>query len=162
MSAQKKYISISDALVKARRYCAYRERCHFEVESKLKDLGLHYEFIPSVCVKLMEEGYLNEERFVSAYIRGKFNQNKWGINKIKIGLQQKHISSKLIEIGLKELDEERYKDELMKLLQKKNRTIRSDTGAVRKNKLWRYALQKGFESSLIAKVVDEIESGNQE
>lgn len=157
MAGQSNYISISDALVKARRYCAYRERCHYEVETKLRELGLHYEFIPDVCVKLMEEGYLNEERFVSSYVRGKFNQNKWGINKIKIGLQQKHISPKMIELGLKELDQDRYRNELVELLEKKKGRLSSGNVAQKKDKLWKYALQKGFESSLIRAALQEME-----
>lgn len=162
MSGENNYISISDALVKARRYCAYQERCHYEVETKLRGLGLHYEFIPDVCVKLMEEGYLNEERFVSAYVRGKFNQNKWGVNKIKMGLEQKHISSKLIEIGLKELDEDRYKAVLVELLEKKNKILSSTNTAERKDKLWKYALQKGFESTTIRIAMQELEKEDQE
>jgi len=155
MSREKKHISIDEALNKARRYCAYQERCHYEVETKLKSLGLHYEFVPVICVKLVEEGYLSEERFVSAYVRGKFNQSKWGVHKIKIGLQQKHISPKLIEWGLKEIDEDLYRNELTRLLEVKRERLKGRPAEM-KDKLWRYARQKGYESHLISEIVNEM------
>ncbi|MGB0430065.1 MAG: regulatory protein RecX [Bacteroidia bacterium] len=156
MPTKPKHITYSDAMTKARHYCAYQDRCHFEVEEKLKSWGLHYEFIPTVCVELSSEGYLNEERYVSAYVRGKFTQNKWGKIKIAQGLKSKRVSNKLIEIGLKEIDSTKYFEVLTELLkQKKQRTTAKNQYDL-KAKMHQFVLSKGFESNLISDAIDQI------
>ncbi|MFY0675404.1 MAG: RecX family transcriptional regulator [Bacteroidia bacterium] len=156
MSTKPKHITYSDALVKARNYCTFQERCHFEVEEKLKELGLHYDFIPTVCITLSEEGYLNEERFVSAYVRGKFNQNGWGKLKIIQGLKEKRISKKMIETGLKELEDLNYYETLVSILTSKKKTTRSKNKFDLYSKLHRFAISRGFENNLASKALEEI------
>jgi regulatory protein len=156
MSTKPKHITYSDALVKARHYCAYQERCHFEVEEKLRSLGLHYDFIPAVCVTLSEEGYLNEERYVSAYVRGKFNQNGWGKLKIVQGLKAKRISRKMIESGLALLDDTNYYQTLVSILNKKKRITRSKNEFELRSKLQRFGISRGFENGIINNALDEI------
>lgn len=156
MSTKPKHITYSEALVKARHYCAYQERCHYEVEQKLKSLGLHHEFIPAVCVTLSDEGYLNEGRFVSAFVRGKFNQNGWGRLKIMQGLKTKRISSKMIEIGLKEIDESNYYNTLVSILSNKKKIIRSKDQFELRSKLHRFGISRGFENNQVLNALKEI------
>lgn len=156
MSSSPKHITFNDALEKARHYCAYQERCHFEVETKLRDWGLHYEFIPNVCVELSNEGYLNEERFVSAYARGKFNQNNWGKIKIAQGLKLKKLSAKMIEIGLNEIKPEAYFDKLEALLTRKEKSVKAKNKYEKRNKLYAFALGKGYESHFINDILERV------
>lgn len=47
--------------------------------------------------QLIEENYLNEERFAIAYAGGKFRINQWGKTKIKYNLTQKQVSNYCIK-----------------------------------------------------------------
>ncbi len=156
MSGNPKHITYSDAMAKARHYCAYQERCHFEVEEKLKSWGLHYEFIPTVCVELSKEGYLNEERFVSAYARGKFNQNKWGKQKIHQGLKAKRISQKLIDYGLSEIKDENYINTLRELIAQKKARTKGKNHFDLRSKIYQFAISKGYESSLVNEIINSV------
>lgn len=156
MAAAPNHIIYADALAKARHYCAYQERCHYEVETKLREWGLHSDFVPVVCIKLSEEGYLDEERFARAYAQGKFKHNKWGRLKIIQGLQQKHIGKKLLARAVATIDEESYQRVLMELLTKKLRTTHARSPYELRQKLYNYAAQKGFESNLIVQTIDDL------
>ena len=99
----KKYYSIKEVLKKTQLYCAYQERCHFEVKNKLYELGLSRDEIGDVIVKLIEENYLNEERFATHFARGKFRMKYWGRVKISYELKQKQIGVTLIKKALQQI-----------------------------------------------------------
>ena len=148
-------MSYDRALQKAMRYCMYQERCLYDMEKRFAAWNVKKEEWDKIIDCLIDQNFLSEERFVSAYVRGKFNQSKWGVHKIKIGLQQKHISPKLIEWGLKEIDEDLYRNELTRLLEVKRERLKGRPAEM-KDKLWRYARQKGYESHLISEIVNEM------
>ena len=88
---KKKYLSKEDALKKLQRYCAYQDRCHQEVRSKLLDLGIYGHDLEEVIVALIEDNFLNEERFARSFTRGKLRIKHWGRNKILQELKKKNI-----------------------------------------------------------------------
>jgi len=152
----KKSPSIDDALARARKYCAYSERSKVEVERKLNEYGVLEGDINMIVEKLVKEGFLNEKRFASAFAGGKFRMKKWGRTRIKMEMKRKGLSSELIEQGLSELPEQIYTDTLDELLNKKWKQLqRRATGnnakpeMAEKQKLIRYALQKGYEQDII-------------
>ena len=71
MNPRKTY-SVDEALKKLENYCAYQDRCHQEVEQKLFDMGMISQAKEKIILHLIEQTYLNEERFAKAYVRGKF------------------------------------------------------------------------------------------
>lgn len=109
--------------------------------------------IPLACeqiiMKLMLEGFLNEERFARSFVRGKFRIKKWGRNKIKQELKFREISAPLIKIAFTEIDEEIYLSTLSELAEKKLNLIKELDPIKRKKKLINYLLQKGYEPQLI-------------
>jgi len=138
------------------RYCAYQDRCRFDITSKFEDLGLTDEHLEGVIKELEEEGFLNEERFARMFVRGHFRKNKWGRIKIKQALQQKNIPFTIIQDALKEV-EEKYDATLYELLEKKLATIKGvQDKAVIWNKLQRMGLQKGYEGSLVFSCIKQI------
>ena len=141
------------ALEKGASYCAYQERSQHEVRQKLYELKLDSDDVEEVLMMLIQEGFVNEERFAKAYCRGKFNQNKWGRNKIKQGLKLKKVSDRCILKGLEEIDDSNYQDVLTSLLEKKRATIKDKNQWVIKNKLMNYAIQKGYEGEIIQKLI---------
>jgi regulatory protein len=124
------------------RYCAYQERSHYQVEQKLYGMGMIPEATDVIVLHLIQENFLNEERFAKAYVRGKFYQKKWGKLKIVQGLKQHRIHHKLIEKALQEIDEDDYQQTIRQLIEKQQK-IKSDTFAG-KQKIARYLKQKGY------------------
>jgi len=149
-------ISKAEALKKIEHYCAYQERCHKEVNEKLKSFGLFKSDRDELIVTLIDSGYLNEERFVRAFIRGKFNQKNWGKLKIRNELKIKGIHDNLIERLLSEIDEKEYHEKLKKLLIKKSKEIKGGTVYSKKHKLFSYLYSKGYESNVIGELLEAI------
>ena len=88
-----KYVTEQDALKKIKHYCAYQERCHSEVKEKLYSFGLYKQQVENILSKLIEDNYLNEERFAIAFAGGKFRMKHWGRKKIEYELRQKQVST---------------------------------------------------------------------
>lgn len=145
-----------EAKLKIRRYCAYQERSHLEVRTKLYSYGLHRSEVEEITVDLITEGYLNEARFAKAYAGGKFRMKKWGRVKIARALEQKGVSANCIKIGLKEIDDESYTATLRGLLADKLKTLETENSFVARDKLSTYAIGKGYESELVWKEVRDL------
>jgi regulatory protein len=153
----KKILDKKAALAKAEHYCAYQERSQQEVRNKLYDYGLKSNEVEELISDLIQNNFLNEERFARTYALGKFRMKQWGRIKIKVGLKAKKVSDKLIVKALKELDSEDYMDTLSSVLTKKAAQIREADAFKRKNKLVQYGLMKGYESDLIFDVLKSSE-----
>ena len=146
------------ALQKAASYCAYQERCHKEVFQKLRDLKLTEDEAYEVIAELIQENYLNEERYACLFARSKFNQKKWGKIRIKRELEFKDISSRNILLAMKEIDPEKYYETLESLLNKKHilEHLKEKDLFKLKKKVCDYALRRGFESSLTFNVYSDL------
>ena len=150
----KKQITKEQALQKLKHYCAYQERCHSEVKEKLYNLGAWKKDHDEIIATLIEENYLNEERFALAFAGGKFRVKQWGRVKIKYELKQKQLSEYCIKKSLKQIDEEEYIKVLNKLAKDKYTSLKSEQYLIRKKKTMDYLIAKGFEMDLIRRVVD--------
>ncbi|MDZ4679039.1 MAG: regulatory protein RecX [Saprospiraceae bacterium] len=144
----------AEALLKLQRFCAYQDRCHSEVRSKLLELGVYGDDLEEVMVALIEEDFLNEERFARSYARGKFRIKQWGRVRIRQELKRRQISEYCIKAAFSEIDETEYWDTLRKLLSKQQSMLRGGDNRTRRDKLFRHALQKGYESELILEVLE--------
>ena len=150
------HYSVNEAQKKMERYCAYQDRCHKEVVAKLKEMRMIPEVIDRVMAHLIQENYLNEERFARSFARGKFNIKKWGKNRIKNELKLRDISKFNIQLALKEIDEQDYFATL-DLLAKKRLSQLSETSKARiRRKLSDYLLYRGWESQLVYEKVMEL------
>src|ERR1700750_2114943 len=105
---EKKSFTFDEIKLKLVNYCVYQDRCHAEVEQKMREFLLIEEAKDEIILYLLKENYLNEERFTRSYIRGKFYIKHWGKNKIKMHLKQKQISEKLINSCFDEIHEDDY------------------------------------------------------
>lgn len=144
------HLTKEQALQKLRQYCAYSERCHADVVSKLYDLNVWKKEHDEIIAKLIEENYLNEERFAKAFAGGHFRQKQWGRNKILQHLRQKNVSAYCIKKAMKEIEDEEYDQVLKKLFQKKWDSLKSERNRfVKMKKTSDYLIQKGFEAALI-------------
>ena len=152
-----KYISVDEALQKAKQYCAYQERCHGEVKEKLYSFGLHKKDVDELLSTLIEENYLNEERFAIQYAGGKFRIKQWGRVKIKYSLKQKQVSEYCIKKALTVINETDYNRILQKLFDQKLKTLKTEKNIfIKKRKLQDHLLQKGFEANLVNDLIKTI------
>ena len=152
----KKYLTKEQALQKLKHYCAYQERSHSEVIEKLYNLGVWKKDHGEIIATLIEENYLNEERFAIAFAGGKWRIKQWGRIKIKYELKQKQVSEYCIRKALKQINEEEYLKVLDKLTKEKYALLKSEQYLVRKKKTMDYLLQKGFESELVNETIKSI------
>jgi len=145
----KKQLTVEQALQKLKHYCAYQERCHSEVKEKLYSLGVWKKDHDGIISTLIEENYLNEERFAMAYAGGKWRVKRWGRVRIKYELKQKQVSEYCIKKALKQIDEEEYLQVLNEMAEAKYSSLKSDQYLVRKKKTIDYLVNRGFEMSLV-------------
>ena len=155
---QKKHLTKEQAFQKLKQYCAYQERCHSEVQQKLWDLGVARSVHDEIISNLIEEDYLNEERFATLFAGGKFRMKSWGRKKIEYALKDKGVSSYCIKKGLKEIENEAYQQVLERLAIKKYESLAGEQYLVRKKKTMDYLLQKGYEPDLITRAVNNLNS----
>ena len=156
MAFQKKYLTKEQALQKLRHYCGYQERSHYDVQQKLWELGVRRAEHDEIISTLIEEDYLNEERFAKAFVGGKFRMKDWGRKKIYYALKEKQVSEYSIRKALKEIDEEAYRGTLLELAEKKYAGLKDEQYLVRKKKTIDYLMQKGFEPELVTSIVNSI------
>ena len=152
-----KYFSKEEALQKAKQYCAYQERCHSEVKEKLYSFGLHKNEVDELLSNLIEENYLNEERFAFQFAGGKFRIKQWGRIKIKYALKQKQVSEYCIKKALAAINEIDYSRTLQKLFDQKLKALKAEKNIfIKKRKLQDHLMQKGFEANLVRELITKI------
>lgn len=145
----KKIHDRKSAKVKIEQYCVYQERSQQEVRDKLYDLGLLQQEVEEIISELINDNFLNEERFAITFARGKFKLKHWGKIKIKQELKKKRVSEYCIKKALSLLDENDYEKSIIKLLEKKTKEIKETDPYKRNNKLARFLISKGFEPDLV-------------
>ena len=150
-----KPLSPDQVLDKMAKYCAYQERCVKDVTDKLKTFDLSDQDRETILNYLIDNRFVNDERFANAFVRGKINQSGWGLNKIRFHLMQKGIDKTLIDAALGQADEATYRQRLLEVLNLKAKTVKAENDFEKKRKLAAYALQRGFEAHLVWEVLKE-------
>jgi regulatory protein len=145
------------SIPKIKQYCAWQERCHAEVREKLFSFGLNKTESDEIISMLINENYLNEERFAIQFAGGKFRMKQWGRIKIKQALKFKQVSDYCIKKALKEIDDISYEKTLRKLTEQKLKTLKSEKNIfIKRRKLQDFLLQRGFENELVREAVNNI------
>ena len=152
----KRVYDIKIAIERLKNYCALQDRCQWDVTQKMKEWGLLEMTQNHILEILIQEKYVDEERFTQSYCRGKFLIKKWGKVKITNELKKKKISDICIKKGLEEIDLTEYDLLLENLLTKKNETLRDKNHFTRKSKLARFLIQRGFEGNLVWDKIREL------
>ena len=145
----KRVYDIKIAIERLKNYCALQDRCQWDVTQKMKEWGLLEMTQNHILEILIQEKYVDEERFTQSFCRGKFLIKKWGKVKITNELKKKKISDICIKKGLEEIDLTEYDLLLENLLTKKNDTLKDKNHFTRKSKLARFLIQRGFEGNLV-------------
>lgn len=133
---------------KLESYCAYQERSPFEVEKKIRLFTNNKEEVDRITSSLIENGFLNQKRFVESFVMGKINQKRWGKEKIRFGLIQHKIPKGIIDLALKSIDKHKYQENLLHLAQKKSDSLNNELNPFEKKvKIMRFLYSKGYQSS---------------
>ncbi|WP_348798126.1 regulatory protein RecX [Flavobacterium adhaerens] len=158
----KEIYSIKEAKQKIEHFCAYQERCHEEVVSKLWSMKLTSAEIDEVVVHLIQENFLNESRFACSFARGKHRIKQWGKIRIVNELKMRNINQTLINLALKEISSEEYIATFEALSERNWNSITEKNTLKKRKKFCDYMLRRGFESNLIYDKVKELENNNSE
>ena len=148
-------LSPEQILDKMAKYCAYQERCVKDVTDRLKTFEITSKEREEILNYLIDNRFVDNNRFAKAFVRGKINQSGWGLNKIRFHLIQKGIDKEIIDEAMQSFDEEAYRQRLIEGLNAKAKTVKAANDFEKNRKLAVYAMQKGFEASLIWEVLKE-------
>jgi len=151
-----KELSKEKGLARAQEICAKQEKCKADIRQKLFDWKVNPIYHDAILKSLEKERFIDEKRYVEFFVRDKFRLNKWGKTKIEYALRAKQIDPELIAESLIQIEGESYLETCQDLISKKLKTIKSDDKRVLKEKLLRFGLSRGFESSIVYKVVEAL------
>ena len=144
------------ALQKSSAYCAKCERVTSEVKEKLQKWGVQDADIEKIIQKLIEEDFLNEQRYCNAFVKDKFRFNRWGKRKIAYLLSQKKVSKECILQALDNIDEDEYLSVLSDLLKSKYKSTKAIDKFQKEKKIFFFAISRGFESEVIKFVISRL------
>ncbi|EAQ42756.1 regulatory protein RecX [Polaribacter sp. MED152] len=153
---QKKSFTVDEIKRKIEQFCVYQDRCHKEVEQKMRDYELIPEAREMILLSLMQDNFLNEERFAKSFARGKFRIKNWGKQRIIRELKFREISAYNIKTALKEIDEQEYLDTIYRITEKRSQSVLETNSYKKKKKLIDFLMRKGFENELIFKTVNDV------
>jgi regulatory protein len=145
------------ALDKAMSQCSRREFCCDDIRSKLSLWGVDHNDAEKIIGILIKENFINESRYATAFVRDKFKYNKWGKIKIESHLRVKKLPPDIISSALNSIDNEQYIKLLRGIIEGHRRTIKAKNQYDLKAKLLRFGLSRGFESSLVYDILNELD-----
>lgn len=157
----KKSWTEDEAYEKLTTYCAYQDRCPWEVRRKLYDNGIKDEAAEKLIRELTEEEFINVERYARGFARGKFRMKKWGKGRIRMELKMREIPKDLIRKGLTEIDPEEYYDTLLTQTEKKWNSVKETDPYKKKYKVIQYLMSKGFEMDLVKEAIESLTDDSQ-
>jgi len=161
-SQSNKTYTVAEAQGKLEHYCAYQERCHKEVVEKLRSMHMIPQAIDLIIVYLIENNYLNEERFACSFARGKHRIKFWGKIRIVNELKFRNISQYNINTALKEITTQEYATTFHLVSERHWNSIAERNTLKKRKKFCDFLLRKGFESNLIYEKLKDLEKGDSE
>lgn len=149
-----KELTEENALYRLAAYCSKAERCEFDLQKKMTQWYLSENVQQKILKRLKDENFYDHYRYCRSFVRDKFKYNKWGENKIIFELKKRRIAEKYYQEALDEITKEDVNEQLLKILQVRNRTIKAKDNYDRRNKLIRFALSKGYAMDSSIKMVE--------
>ena len=149
-------MKFDEAILRAKKICSNQEKCCQDIYNKLSEWGIPKEKAEKIINILIENKFIDEERYAKAFVNDKFKFNHWGKIKIKNHLFSKRISEDNINEALKSIDIKKYKDVLRNILQKKKKEIKNTNSYQLSGKLINHAYSKGFEIDISKDIIKEI------
>jgi regulatory protein len=160
MQGKKLTYTLEEAKRSMERYCVYQDRCHQEIEKKLREMRMIPQACELILLHLMEHDFLNEERFARSFARGKFRIKQWGQRRIVNELKQRDISAYNIKAGLSEISPDEYETVFQEVSRKRYESVNESNVFKKRKKVADFLLRKGFESNKVYEVLRDLEKEN--
>lgn len=141
--------SVQQAYSKMAHLCSRSEQCSADIRKKIMAFEIVDEIVDEIIEKLIKEKFIDDRRYVKAYVNDKFRINKWGKVKMRHYLRAKGLSDDVIALGLDNIDNEKYKNVLIKTMKSKAKSIKEEDKFKKMGQVIRYAQNRGFEPELI-------------
>jgi len=149
-------MEIKEVYEKMAQLCSRSEQCSVDIRKKMVAYEIMDELVEEIITKLKSEKFIDDERYVKAYISDKFRLNKWGKIKLRYYLKVKGLHDNVIEKGLHEINEEQYKKVLIETLKEKAKKTKSDNKFEKMSQIIRFAQSRGFEPEIIHRYLPEV------
>jgi regulatory protein len=149
-------LSTNEVYTKMATLCSRSEQCTPDIRTKVKDLGVSSDEADEIIENLKKERFIDDERYVRAYISDKFRLNKWGKVKIRHYLKMKGLPDGLIQQGLDEINENKYRELLLKTMKEKAKAVKKKEKFEKMGQIIRYAMNRGFEPEIIHRYLGEV------
>ncbi|HKI90327.1 MAG TPA: regulatory protein RecX [Draconibacterium sp.] len=149
-------ITVKETFAQLARLCSRSEQCSPDIRRKILAAGHSEEEADEIIEMLKKENFLNDERYVKAYVADKFRMNKWGKVKIRYYLKGKGLPDEIIQTGLEEIDDEKYKQALLKILKDKAKSVKKKNKYEKMGQVIRFAQSRGFEPEIIHRYLNEV------
>ena len=140
---------------KIQSYCLYQERCIKEVKNKLFSLKVSSKSANDIIEYLIDNDYLNDERYAKMFIQGKLRIKKWGRIKLKYELRLKGIDIKIINKHINQINEEDYIKYFNEFSTNKINFLKGSKDQ-KKRSFINYFTYRGWENSLIYEKLKDI------
>ncbi len=147
---------VKEAYSKMAQLCSRSEQCSADIRKKMVAWEIMDDLVDEIISKLKKEKFLDDERYVKAYVSDKFRINKWGRIKMRYYLKAKGLNDELIQIGLNEIKEDQYKKALISTLKEKAKKIKSESKFEKMGQIIRFAQSRGFEPEIIHRHLNEV------
>ena len=155
MKSKKAKYNKEQALSILQQMCSKKEYCPRDISTKLRQWGV--EGADDELIEILkDDNFISEERYCNAYVNDKVKFSKWGKNKIRYQLSGKGLQDKHIDLALENVDREEYMEIMNKELEKKLHSIKEEDPFKRKEKLSRFAQQRGYEWELVSEVMESL------
>ena len=145
------------ALKKAMASCSRREHCSHDIRNRLLMWGVSNSDADKIIRTLVKENFINDSRFALAFVKDKFKYNKWGRVKIAAHLKMKGLASDIIDHALNSIENDEYISLLKDIIKVHRKSVKAINQYDLKAKLLRYGQSKGFESSILYDILNEME-----
>ena len=156
MNSPKKPLTSAQAMKRAAALCARSEQAPGDLHDKLVKWGLNASEAALVVEQLIEQGFINEQRYARAFVKDKFAFNGWGRIKIAHQLRLKGIARETIDEAMTAIDEDQYRERLAGLLRAKWQTVNGREPRAAWAAMMRFAASRGFEAVLASDCIQQI------
>ena len=158
----RRQLTEEQVLQKMASLCSVAEHCESEIVEKMNRMGVERNVAERIVDRLVDEGFIDEQRYCRAFVHDKLFYNGWGRLKIKAMLAQKRIDRKIVGEALDEIESKEYNGVMKQVIESKRRTLAGVEGYELQAKLVRFAVGRGFEPSLVCRClntedIDEIQ-----
>lgn len=151
----KKQVSEQEALLKLSSLCSSAEHSSGEMLDKMRRWAMPADAMERVLNRLVDERFVDDERYARFFVRDKIRFDRWGRRKIEQGLYKKGVSRDIIGRVLDAVPADDYVAVLRELIAAKRRSVKADSDYELNCKLIRFALGRGFGMDVIRRCIDE-------